>query len=148
MTTGFLVLLIIQRIILYVCLYDRPRANWTKNRKLHSNHNNDDCYMNLHVQRFASAILIDFVVITLCFTCLSFTFNSAVSSVVTDIFWCHKNWLPNIYTNNITLVVVNGGFWRIERTFQSFCSERNYWTLVNVTDYQKQKFLKIKFLKS
>ena len=33
-----------------------------------------------HVQRFASAILIDFVVITLCCTC--FTLNSAESLVV------------------------------------------------------------------
>jgi len=51
---------------------------------LHSNHGNEDCSTNLHVQRFASAILIDFVVITLCLPC--FTFNSAVSLVVTDIF--------------------------------------------------------------
>ena len=57
-----------------------------RNKKLHSNYGNDDCNMNLHVhmQRFASAIFIDFVVITLCLTC--FTFNSAVSLVVTDIF--------------------------------------------------------------
>ena len=47
----------------------------------------------------------------------------------------------------LLLVVVNGGFWRIERTFQLFCSER-YWTLVNVSVYQKQKFMKINFLKS
>ena len=47
--------------------------------KFHSNHGNEDYYTNLHVQRFASAILIDFVVITLCLTC--FTFNSAVSLI-------------------------------------------------------------------
>ena len=64
-------------------MYDRPRANYVENRKLHSNHSNEDCYTNLHVQRFASIILIDYVVITLYLTC--FTFNSAVSSVVTYI---------------------------------------------------------------
>ena len=63
-------------------MYDRPRANYVENRKLHSNHSNEDCYTNLHVQRFTSAILIDFVVITLGLTC--FTFNLAVSLVVTD----------------------------------------------------------------
>ena len=61
-TTGFLVLLIIQRIILFVCMYDRPRANLVKRKRLHSNHGNEDCYTNLHVQIFASTILIDFVV--------------------------------------------------------------------------------------
>ena len=55
-----------------------------KSKRLHSNHGNDDCYTNLHVQRFAGAILIDLVVITLCLTC--FPFNLAVSLVVTDIF--------------------------------------------------------------
>ena len=65
-------------------MYDRPRANLVKNKRLNCNHGNEDCYTNLHVQRFASAILIDFVVITLCLTC--FTFNSAASSVVTNIF--------------------------------------------------------------
>ena len=72
----------IQKIILSVCLYDRPRANLVKNKRFNCNHGNDDCYTNLHVQRFASAILIDFVVITLCLTC--FTFISALSSVVTN----------------------------------------------------------------
>ena len=65
-------------------MYDRPRANLVENKKLNSNHGNEDGYTNLHVPRFTSAILIDFVVITFCLTC--FTFNSAVSSVVTDIF--------------------------------------------------------------
>ena len=60
----------------------RPRANHTRNGKLHSDHGNEDCHTNLHVQRFSKAILIDFVVITLCLTC--FTINSAVSSVVMD----------------------------------------------------------------
>ena len=68
----------------YLCLHDCQRANEVENRKLRSNHGNEDCYTNLHVQRFASAILIDFVVITLCLTC--FTFNSVVCSVVADIF--------------------------------------------------------------
>ena len=41
MNTGFLVLLIIQRIILYECiLYDRPRANYMRNKKLYRYHGN------------------------------------------------------------------------------------------------------------
>ena len=71
-----------------VCLHDRPRANWLKSKSLHSNHGNEDCYTNLHVQEIASAILIDFVVITLFFYVLIW----AVSSVETDTnFLCDKN---------------------------------------------------------
>ena len=44
-----------------------------------------------------NVILIGFVVIKLCLTC--FTFNSAVSLVVTDIFYCDKNFISNNTTN-------------------------------------------------
>ena len=56
-----------------------------------------------------NVILIDCVVITLCLTC--FTFNSAVSLVVTDnIFCCDKNRLPKIDKNNINFLPVTTGF--------------------------------------
>ena len=107
-TTGFLVLLIIRN-FLSVCLYVRPpTCKLDKKWNLYSNHSNEDCYTNLHVQRFTSAILINFVVITLCLMC--FTFNSAVSLVVTDIFWCDKNWLPKIDKNYISFLTVTTGF--------------------------------------
>ena len=58
--------------------------------------------MNLHVQKFASDILIDLVVITLCLTALTcFIFNSAASLVVTDIFWCDTDYTIKIDKNNI-----------------------------------------------
>ena len=61
------ILLIIQRIIFVQCTTAHVQIK-RKSIRLHNNHGlgNDDCYTNLHVQRFASVILIDLVVITLC----------------------------------------------------------------------------------
>ena len=80
----FLPLVCVISPVFILILYQASQWNGSYHKGDLPTYSNEDCYTNLHVQRFASAIFIDFLVITLCLTC--FTLNSAVSSVVTDIF--------------------------------------------------------------
>ena len=73
-------------VCLSVCVCDHPRnVQITIRREIRSCIETMVTMLNanVHVQIFASAILIGFVVITLC--SIRASFNSAVSSVVTDI---------------------------------------------------------------